>query len=47
MNEETKKICELTERLIRIEEPLLPVREPFSLIDPAEILSYLQLARKP
>ena len=46
MNKETKKICELTERLIKIEEPL-PGPEPLSLVDPAEILSYLQLARTP
>ena len=46
MNEDTKKICELTERLIKREEPL-PGPEPLSLVDPSEILSYLQLARKP
>ena len=44
MNEETKKIVELTERLIKIEEPL---PEVFSSTDPAEILRYLQSAREP
>ena len=43
MNEEAKKIAELTERLVKMEEPL---PEAFSSIDPAEILSCLQLARK-
>ena len=44
MNEETKKIAALTERLIKMEEPL---PETFSLVEPAEILSCLQLAREP
>ena len=46
VSEETKKICELTERLIKMEEPL-PGPDPLSLIDPAEILRCLQLAREP
>ena len=44
MNEEVKRISELTERLIKIEEPL---PDAFSSIDPTEIHGCLQLARKP
>ena len=44
MNEEVKRISELTERLLKMEEPL---PETLSLVEPAEILSCLQLAREP
>ena len=44
MNKETKKIYELTERLIKMEEPF---PETLSLVAPAEILNCLQLAREP
>ena len=44
VNKETKRIYELTERLIKIEKSL---PDAFSSIDPAEIHGCLQLAREP
>lgn len=46
MNKETKKIRELTEKLIKIEQPLRLV-PPFPITDPSKVRSYLQQARKP
>ena len=46
MNKETKKIRELTEKLIKIEQPLRLV-PPFPITDPSKVRSYLQQARNP
>ena len=45
MNKETKKIRELTEKLIKIEKPLRLV-PPFPITDPSKVRSYLQQSRK-
>ena len=46
MNKETKKIRELTEKLIKIEQPLRVV-PPFPITDPSKVRSYLQQSREP